>query len=209
MPSDALADVDVAARVHRLTPLATTALRRSRPFQIFAPGDIPVIESSGITTDLTLTRPRLEELLRAALALSDDSPSVVWVRGDSELAVHAGRARVALGQGMLVVGVPVETDQTGPAEITVPLALGSSTLAAGLVMATPVRPDGPALLVEQWGDVIVAAVHRALLDLLTASTAAVGIDEDGQSLLPGAVATDGDTLVITPQARHAIDRRRL
>jgi hypothetical protein len=35
------------------------------------------------------------------------------------------------------------------------------------------------------------------------------VDADGRPLLPGAIATDGDALVVTPQARHPIDRRRL
>lgn len=204
-----LADVEVTDRVRRLTPLAATAVAARRRGDVLELGEVVVLPASETATDLVLSRPRLEELLRAALALADDTPSVVWVRGDSEIAVHAARTRVALGPGTLVVGVRVETDQTGSAEIVVPFALGSPTLEAGLVMAVPTRADGPALLVEQWGDVIVAAVYRALLDAVTAAAATAGVDADGHALLPGAISTDGDVLVIVPQARHAIDRRRL
>lgn len=170
---------------------------------------VAVLPAGGTAKELTLTRPRLEELLRAALAMADGTRSVVWVRGDSEIAVHTSRARVALGPGALVVGVRVETDQTGPAEISVPLALGSPALAAGLVMAAPTRPDGLPLLVEQWGEVVVAAVYRALLDVVTAAAATAGVDADGRPLLPGAVSSDGEMLRIVPQARHPIDRRPL
>ena len=208
-PPGVLADVDVPERVRRLTPLARKALAVRPGAELFDPGEIAVLPASGTANELPLSRPRLEELLRAALAVADDTPSVVWVRGDSEIAVHAARTRVALGPGTLVVGVRVETDQTGPAEVSVPFALGSPELAAGLVMAAPTRPDGPPLLVEQWGDVVVAAVYRALLDVVTAAAATAGVDADGRPLLPGAVASDGETLRVVPQARHAIDRRQL
>lgn len=129
--------------------------------------------------------------------------------GDSELAVHAARARVALLPGTLLLGIRVECDQTGPAEVTVPFALGSGDLAAGMVMSAPRRPDGPAAVVDGWGPVLVAAAYRAVLDVVTAAAASAGVDRDGAALIPGAVTTDGKTLAILPQARHAIDRGRL
>ncbi len=181
----------------------------TRAAVVFPSGRVPVLTSGGTAKTLGLSRPRLEELVRAALAVSDRTPSVVWVRGDSELAVHADRTRVALGKGTLVVGVRVECDQTGPAEVAVPFALGSDDLRSGLVMAVPARADGPPLVVEQWGAVIVAAVYRALLDVMSAVAASAGIDRDGMPLIPGAVSTDGATLTVVPQARHAVDRGRL
>lgn len=147
--------------------------------------------------------------MRAALALSDAVPSHVWVEADSELALHAARTRVALSPGILLVGIAVECDQSGPGEVTVPFALGSPELAAGLVMSAPQRPDGPAVVVERWGAVLVAAAYRALLDIVTAVAAAAGVDRDGRPLIPGAVTADARRLTITPQARHGIDRGRL
>lgn len=221
-----LDDLEGPERLARLVPLAHAALsppteRAARAIRaaperpgvrpdggLFPGGRIPVFNIGATAKEVSLSRPRLEAMLRAALALTE-SPSVVWVRGDSELAVHCDRARVALGTGTVVVGVRVECDQSGPAEITVPLAVGSPDLAAGMVMATPSRPDGPALLVEQWGEVVVAAVYRAVLDVVSAVAATAGVDRDGKPLLPGAVSTDGNVLTVVPQARHAIDRRQL
>jgi hypothetical protein len=209
---DVLEDVAGPERLARLVPLvheiraspgAPTAARR------FESGEIIVVPTGEIAADQVLSRAAVETLLRAALAVSDDTPSVVWVRGDSELAVHTARTRVALGPGTLLVGVPVECDQTGSAEITVPLALGSKDLHAGLLMAAPTRPDGPPPLVEQWGAVLVAAVYRAVLDVLSAAAATAGVDIDGTALLPGAVSSDGERLTVVPQARHAIDRQQL
>ncbi len=220
---EVLDDVGGPGRLERLTPRAREAIARSarggrrataaardaRVKDRFDQGPILVFPTGGTATEVTLTRPRVEELLRDALAVADDTPSVVWVQGDSELAVHAQRTRVALGRGTLVVGVRVECDQTGPAEVAVPFALGSTERAAGLVMAAPARPDGPPQLVEQWGAVLVAAVYRALLDVVSAAAATAGVDTDGTPLLPGAVASDGERLTVVPQARHAIDRRQL
>ena len=76
-------------------------------------------------------------------------------------------------------------------------------------MAAPARPDGPPLLVEQWGAVLVAAVYRAVLDIVSATAATAGVDTDGTALLPGAVSSDGERLTVIPQARHAIDRQQL
>lgn len=223
-------DVDGPERLDRLVPLARAALapkagglgrakRRGRradaePLDEVALANLSalrpvlVVRPGAVAKQISLSRPKLEQLLRAALAVGDH-PSVVWVRGDSELAVHTAGLRVALARGLLVVGVRVECDQTGPAEVTVPFALGSRELAAGMVMATPARPDGPALLVEQWGAVVAAAVYRAVLDVATAAAATVGLDRDRKPLLPGAVSTDGKVLTIIPQARHAIDRQQL
>jgi hypothetical protein len=170
---------------------------------------VPIVDTGQTAQLVRLSRPRLEELLRAALALSEETPSYVWVEGDSELAVHAGRTRVALAPGTLLVAIRVECDQTGSVEVTVPFALGSEELAAGMVMSTPRRPAGPATVVDRWGAVLVAAAYRAVLDVLTAAAAVAGVDRDGQALIPGAAITDGRTLTVVPQARHAIDRGRL
>lgn len=197
-----LADVEGPERVARLAARAEAAV-------VFDRDRIPVIKTGETSAAATLTRARLEELLRAALMLSDEHASHVWVEGDSELAIHADRTRVALAPGILLVGIAVECDQTGPAEVTIPFALGSKELAAGLVMSAPRRPDGPVVIVERWGSLLVAATYRAVLDVLTASAATAGVDSDGNALIPGAVTTDAEGLTVIPQARHAIDRRRL
>ena len=197
-----VADAPGPERVDRLMTRVAEAV-------VFQEGRVRVVESGDMAPRVSLSRPRLEELIRHALALSDETPSYVWVDGDSELALHAARARVALGTGTLLVGIRVECDQTGPAEVTVAFALGSKDLAAGMVMSAPRRPDGPAAIVDRWGPVLVAAAYRAVLDVVTAAAAAAGVDRDGAALIPGAVTTDGKTLAIAPQARHAIDRGRL
>lgn len=205
---DVLDDLDGPQRVARLLPHAGQRTARTRGALLGEPR-VDVLAAGAVGKPLSLGVKALTALLRRALAVSDAAPSVVWVRGDDELAVHSATLRVALGSGSVVVGVGVECDETGPVEVVVPFALGSPELQAGLLMASPARPDGPALVVAEWGGVLVAAVYRALLDVVTAVAATAGVDEDGAPLLPGAVACDGRALTVIPQARHAIDRRAL
>ncbi len=197
-----LPDVEGAKRIPRLTAMADHAA-------IFEGRTVNVLEPAETAKPATLAEERLQDLVRAALALADDTPSFVWVDGDSELAIHADRTRVALGPGLVLVGLAVECDQTGPAEVTVPFALGSKDRAAGMIMSAPARADGPAAVVERWGAVLVAAAYRALLDVATGAAAAAGVDRDGGTLIPGAVESDGKKLTVLPQARHTLDRGRL
>jgi hypothetical protein len=170
---------------------------------------VRVVNVGDTTPQVSLAPDRLQALVRTALALDDKTPAYVWVDGDSELALHADQSRVALVPGAIIVGLAVECDQTGAAEVTVPFAVGAKGVDAGMVMSAPGRPDGPPTVVDRWGAVLLAAAYRAVLDVVTAAAATAGVDRDGQPLIPGAMTTDGKTLAITPQARHAIDRGRL
>jgi len=63
---------------------------------------------------IEVSEDELTGLLRRAFAQADD-PQIpfVWQDIDSELAVVVGSIRVALREGLLLVGVPVRCDQTG------------------------------------------------------------------------------------------------
>jgi hypothetical protein len=200
---DVLPDVaEGTERLKRLAPFALSATVLDGP-------RVRVVDVGDTTPRVSLTPERLQELMRMALAPDDKKPTYVWVDGDSELALHAASTRVALLPGALLVGIRVECDQTGPVEVTVPFAIGQKDVAAGMVMSAPSRADGPATVVDRWGPVLVAAAYRAVLDVVAAGAATAGVDRDGRPLIPGAMTTDGETLSIVPQARHAIDRGRL
>jgi hypothetical protein len=132
-------------------------------------------------------------------------PQVIWYDHDSEVLVHLDRTVVKLGDGLVLVALTLETDQTGAGQLTVPLSIGSVQLAAGLVAVTESRPRGPAALVDRWGDATIAAAWRALLDAVHSLALQAGVDTSGARLVPGAVSCDGTTLSVVPQARHAVD----
>lgn len=160
---------------------------------------------------ISVTAAQLQPLLMASLGslyVADDiSPpaEVIWYDHDSEVLVFLDRTIVRLGDGMVLVALTLETDQTGAGQLTVPLSIGSAEMAAGLVAVTESLPRGPAVLADRWGDAVVAAAWRALLDTAHALALQAGIDTSGARLIPGAISSDGKTLSVVPQARHAID----
>ncbi len=158
-----------------------------------------------------VTGEQLQQLLIGSLGslyvAADVSPppQVIWYDHDSEVLVHLDRTVVKLDDGLVLVALTLETDQTGAGQLTVPLSIGSAQQAAGLVAVTESRPRGPVALVDRWGDATIAAAWRALLDAVHALALQAGVDTSGARLVPGAVTCDGTTLSVVPQARHAID----
>ncbi len=131
---------------------------------------------------------------------------VVWSDGEHELLVRPAAVRVLLPDGFVLVGVPVYTEQTGEVEISVPFAVGRAAAPAGLMIATEPVPRGPALLVERWGDELIAVAWQALMHVAGGVAAAMGSDTAGQPLIPAAIAAGPNGLSVLPQAAQAFDR---
>jgi len=127
---------------------------------------------------------------------------VVWVNGDSELAVSVAAVRVEIALGSVVVSIPVRCDQTGPAEVHVTFAVGEPGRPAGLYAATHRRPRGPRLIVDTWGDSIVAYAWKLVLELVSGLAGATGKDTRGNRLVPVELEATQDGLAIVPMARH-------
>ncbi len=129
------------------------------------------------------------------------STSVVWVEGDSELAVDVGAVRLALDLGRVDLTLPVRCDQTGPAEVVVTFAVGRPDRPAGVYAATARRPTGPQLIVDAWGDALVAFAWDVLLTLAAQLAGARGKDARGNLLVPADMAVTREALVIAPMGR--------
>ncbi len=127
---------------------------------------------------------------------------VVWVEGESELAVGFAALEVKLSTGLIRIGIPVRCDQTGPASVEVLFAVGSPEQPAGLYAAAPRRPNGPEIIVTTWGDALVAFAWQCVLDLVTGIAAATGKDQRGNLLVPVEIAVTGRGIEIVPMARH-------
>ena len=149
------------------------------------------------------TRLAVEAAKRAAgLFRPTRRTEVVWVDGDSELAVGIAAVRVETGRGFVLVTIPVRCDQTGPAEVHVTFSVGEPGRPAGLYAATQRRPRGPALVVDTWGESLVAFAWQVLLGLVTGLAGATGKDARGNRLVPVELEVTGDGLAIVPMARH-------
>lgn len=127
---------------------------------------------------------------------------IVWVEGDSELAVGIASVGISLGDGVARITIPVRCDQSGADVVAVTLAVGGPGRPAGLYAATLRRPEGPALVIDAWGEALVAFAWQTLLTLVTQVAGAVGKDARGNVLVPAALTASSDGLSILPMARH-------
>ncbi len=128
--------------------------------------------------------------------------TIVWAEGGRELAIIVGKIEVETGHGLVVVHLPVSCDQAGDDVVTVSFAVGSEDRPAGLYAAAERRPRGPAVVVDAWGEALVAFAWQCLLGLMSGLTGAVGKDDRGNLLVPVEVAANADGLFVTPMARH-------
>jgi hypothetical protein len=69
-------------------------------------------------------------------------------------------------------------------------------------VATQRRPRGPAIVVDTWGDAIVAFAWKLVLDLVTGLAGATGKDTRGNRLVPVELEATREGLAIVPMARH-------
>jgi hypothetical protein len=172
------------------------------------PGVVPVRLPPGATAPpVTVSAHQAAALYSTAFAAAVQVPpaapagaAVVWADGEHELLVYPDRVRVLFRDGFVLAGVTVYTEQTGTVEISVPFAVGSESAPAGLMIATEPVPRGPAIVVERWGDQLIAAAWAALVRLAGGIAAAAGADHSGASLIPVALTATAAGLSVLPQA---------
>jgi hypothetical protein len=173
------------------------------------PGAVPPppAEPGGVSEAVAVDAKEFDRLLQAALAEADgDDGVVLLVDGESELLVDPARSRARIGDGLILVVLGVECDQTGPVEVTVPFAVGSDAATAGMVMATEQVPRGPAVITVRWGEALVAMAWEALVAVTAGLSRHVGTDLDAAPLIPGALVAEPGSLTVVSQARHEADR---
>lgn len=172
------------------------------------PGTVPVRLPPGATArPMTVSAHHAAALYVTAFAAAAQVPStapastaVVWADGEHELLVYPDRVRVLFQDGFVLAGITVYTEQTGTVEVSVPFAVGSASAPAGLMIATEPVPRGPALVVERWGDQLIAAAWQALVHLAGGIAATAGTDTSGAPLIPAALTATAAGLTVLPQA---------
>jgi hypothetical protein len=90
--------------------------------------------------------------------------SVVWVDAGDELVVHLSSLRAATKDGILLVSVDVESDQTGRQSVAMPFAVGTDPGQGTVVVCEPL-PRGPDVIVRRWGAILQGALFAALQDM--------------------------------------------
>jgi hypothetical protein len=164
-----------------------------------------------VTVSAQVTQALFAEAALNAAGLLDGSrrptgSAVVWADNDRELFVHVAAVRVRLAPGVVAVTIPVRCEETGAADIHVSFAVGAEDRPTGLLAATEERPRGPRLVVDLWGESLVAFAWQILLNVAARVAFSAGTDVDGAGLVPAALAAGPDGLAVLPQARHSFDR---
>jgi len=182
------------------------------------PGLLPPspVEAGTVAGEVRLTAGEAAPLFPAAAAVAAgvDRPGatrvapVLWREGDRELLVDPAKVTAQFADGVVVVSIPVSCDQVGNAVVHVTFVVGNPKQPAGLLAATENRPRGPAVIVDAWGDNLVAFAWHVLVEVTANVAGAAGRDVDGAPLVPIGVAASPDGLSVVPMARHTFDRTR-
>jgi hypothetical protein len=144
---------------------------------------------------------RVAALRAAGIFRSTKRTTIAWVDGGNELAIVVAELDLKLAEGQIELVVPVRCDQA-EGTVRVTFAVGSPSEPRGLYAATERRPRGPQLIVDTWGEALVAYAWQCLLGLFTGMAAATGKDTRGNYLVPVEIAASRDGLVVVPMGRH-------
>ena len=183
--------VSAERRAGRLPDLSRKPLRAGEPS---APVLVDVKQASELL--------RVAAKRAAGLFRPTKRTEVVWVDGDRELAINLVELQVKLTDGAIRVAIPVRSDQTGPATVDVTFAVGAQNRPAGLFASTYRRPNGPAVIVNAWGEPLVAFAWQCVLGMISGLSAAVGKDDRGNVLVPVELTASRRGIEIVPMARH-------
>ena len=167
---------------------------------------------SGTATDDRAIRPDDLKLLipsAAVIAAGLDPaktplppPPILWQDKGNDLLVLLAGVRAELGGGFVEITIPVSCDQTGDAEVTVTFITGTPDRPAGGIATTEDHPRGPAVIVENWPEALIAFAWQTLLTATSAVSGAGGTDLSGRQLIAAGLEVNADGLRVTPMARH-------
>ena len=174
------------------------------------------VEESGGTVEprtvpLALVRRLLFPALVAAAGAGPSSSALeasplLWDTGSDQLLVHLTRALVFTGAGFVDLRLPVECDQTEEAEVVITYLTASPDRPHGFVLAAEDRPRGPAVVVQVWGEALVALGWRALVELAGMVAATRGADTSDRPLVASTVVATPEGLVITAMGARRFTR---
>lgn len=160
-----------------------------------------------------LERGRAERLFQSALVrVCGGDPRVaargiLWRDAGNEIVLHPARATLATGERLIVVAIPVYTDQTGDALVAIPFVTNAGDSALGLIAATETTPRGPAAVVDVFGDTLVAVAWAALVETAAAWAGAAGDAAGHGRLAPAGLSATKAALLVTAQGRFEPEDR--
>lgn len=165
-----------------------------------------VLEEGEVGAETALPEAALGELVTAALAPGGEPRRVVWQQRNSEALVWLDRTRVRVLDGLVLVGVTLETRETGPQELTAVYAVGTEQTPAGMLAVAERRPRGHPGLAATFGEGVIALGWQTLLEVAGGLAGVFATDPEGHPARAGALVAEQGRLRVTPQAPHAFER---
>ncbi|HEY1366382.1 MAG TPA: hypothetical protein VGF23_04690 [Gaiellaceae bacterium] len=193
-------DDHVPAAFERFVAAELRAERFVAPARPLPPGT--VTEPLSVPPDVVKQLAVVAARHTSGLPRAGRTNTVVWTSGDSELLVAIGAVDVQTLDGVVVVSIPVRCDQSGAAVVHVTFAVGRPDQPAGLYAATQRRPQGPAVVIDSWGEALVAYAWSVVLQLVNGLAGAAGRDAQGSRLIAAQLQATANGLSIVPMARH-------
>ena len=117
-----------------------------------------------------------------------------------------GKVAVGIKRGLVTVSIPVSSNPTGAALIVVHSRSVTTSIPPACSSRRRNGLAGPRIIVDAWGDALVAFAWDVLLTVATAVADASGSDKDGAGLIPAALTASPDRLRILTMSRRAFDR---
>jgi hypothetical protein len=136
-------------------------------------------------------------------------PPVLWQDSGNALLVGLAGVQATLGEGFVELTVPVTCDQTGDAKVTVTFVTGTPDRPTGGIATTEDRPRGPAVIVENWHEQLIAFCWHTLVIATSALSGTLGSDLAGNSLVTAGLMATSKGLGVTPMGRHAFTTGQL
>lgn len=196
------------------TPISAECKKLLETVRQRCPGMLPPapVGPGTVVAAVTLKADEAAALFPAAAALAAGSDTrdapVLWREGDRELLVWPTRVTARFALGVIAVTIPVACDQVGEADVHVSFVVGDPNRPAGMLAATDGRPRGPAILVDAWGENLVAFAWHVVVEVATNVAGEAGRDLDGSRLVPIGLSVTPDLVAVVPMARHPFDRAR-
>lgn len=162
---------------------------------------------SSVTIDAAQFQLSMISALSAPYAAAGASPpaEVAWFDYDGEVTVNLAATTVALLDGLILVALALQSDQTGAGQVIVPLSVGTQANPTGMLIGTENRPRGLLALVDRWGEAATAAAWNALLDVAQTLARQAGADANGAPFIPVSITAATTGFTVLPQARQAMD----
>lgn len=136
-------------------------------------------------------------------------PPVLWQDSGNQLLVALAGVRAVLGDGLIEFTVPVSCDQTGDTKVTVTFITGTPDRPTGGIATTEDRPRGPAVIVENWHEPLIAFCWHTLVIATSALSTTVGTDLAGNPLITAGLTATAKGLAVTPMGPHTFTTGQL